>query len=578
MDTQQSTTLPTKENTTDSTKPLLKLTPLEISLQSQNQNYKNQIKILEEKVSYYENEHFQRTSTLTSKLKNITQNESKLTQELSHANIKLSKFEKENKYLKAQLSEMEQSVLTFKREVKELYKQIQSNAQNSSPISTTANSTVEYDTRINEMISLLKQYSNEISKLKNENVNLSQTLSNYIHNPPTPREICEDNNDSSKVREITSMINTEILFISQWIDTYMSANYDKNFEVPSLLEEQSENTFYINFDMLKSSLENSRRRINEELNSQEKTLQDMKSMVSLSEVKQVQLKNEISELRNKIYFQNENEYQLKEQIQSNSKQLKAQNEKIDYLSSSIDTMKKEYTSYLENIFNQISKEINNILHDSTFKAFHENIISTSEVTAGKTAKRVELLLSNSVDKLLQFIGELKFDYAKTKEENIKHLTDTISTSVGKSENVNLINKELVDANKKIDELEEMISKVSSENTLMRNQIEFIEQNNKVKQKNEGDLKKEYDSMAKKLGEYEMMVKAKDNEIAILKEKNRMLVEKGERDKKKIDELKEIEEKGIKVEIENEKIKKDYNRLVDENNVLRKLNQNSIIKK
>ena len=41
MDTQQSTTLPTKENATDSTKPLIKLTPLEVSLQSQNANYKN---------------------------------------------------------------------------------------------------------------------------------------------------------------------------------------------------------------------------------------------------------------------------------------------------------------------------------------------------------------------------------------------------------------------------------------------------------------------------------------------------------------------------------------------------------
>ncbi len=97
MDTQQSTTLPTKENTTDSTKPLIKLTPLEVSLQSQNANYKNQIKILEEKVSYYENEHFTRTSTLTAKLKSITENESKLHKELLQTNIKLSNFEKENK-------------------------------------------------------------------------------------------------------------------------------------------------------------------------------------------------------------------------------------------------------------------------------------------------------------------------------------------------------------------------------------------------------------------------------------------------------------------------------------------------
>ena len=572
MDTQQSTTLPTKENTTDSTKPLIKLTPLEVSLQSQNANYKNQIKILEEKVSYYENEHFTRTSTLTSKLKSITKNESKLHKELLQTNIKLSNFEKENKYLKAQLSEMEQNVLCFKKEVKDLYKQIQSPPIKE--VSTTANS--EYDTRLSEMISLLKQYSNEISKLKSENNNLNQTLANYIHNPPTPREKLIE--DDGKVSEITSMINNEIIFISQWIDTYMSSNYDKNFDVPSLLEEQSETTsLCVNFDMLKASLENSRRRINEELNSQEKTIQDMKSMTSLAEVKNVQLKNEIGELRNKIYLKNENEYQLKEQIQSNAKQIKAQNEKIDSLCSSIETMKKEYTSYLGNLYQEISQEISNIIHDSTFKAFHDNIIDTSSAK-GNSAKSIELLLSSSVDKLLQFVGELKFDYTKTKNENIKFLTDSIGGQVDSSENVNLIGKELATANSRIRELEEMIAKVNSENALMRNQIEFIEQNNKVKQKNEGDLKKKYDEMEKKVSEYELIVKEKENEIEIMKEKNRMMSEKGERHKKMIEELKEKEERGLKLEIENEKIKKDYNRLIDENNILRKLNQNSIIKK
>ena len=131
---------------------------------------------------------------------------------------------------------MEQNVLCFKKEVKDLYKQIQSPPIKE--VSTTANS--EYDTRLSEMISLLKQYSNEISKLKSENNNLNQTLANYIHNPPTPREKLIE--DEGKVSEITSMINNEIIFISQWIDTYMSSNYDKNFDVPSLLEEQSETT------------------------------------------------------------------------------------------------------------------------------------------------------------------------------------------------------------------------------------------------------------------------------------------------------------------------------------------------
>ena len=48
----------TKENTIDDNKVL---TPVEERLQLQVKNYKNQIKVLEKKIEYYENEHFKKS-------------------------------------------------------------------------------------------------------------------------------------------------------------------------------------------------------------------------------------------------------------------------------------------------------------------------------------------------------------------------------------------------------------------------------------------------------------------------------------------------------------------------------------
>ena len=76
----------------------------------------------------------------------------------------------------------------------------------------------------------------------------------------------------------------------------------------------------------------------------------------------------------------------------------------------------------------ISDEINSVLHDNNFQAFHSNIICIGKDDCYSNKKSIELVLSSNFDKLIQFLNELKYDYIKTKNENFKFLTENINTN------------------------------------------------------------------------------------------------------------------------------------------------------
>ena len=80
----------TKENTIEET---MKITPLEESLQLQIKNYKNQINVLQKKIEYYENEHFKKSSMLSSQIKYIGMNEGKLRNEIRQRDMMIEQYE-----------------------------------------------------------------------------------------------------------------------------------------------------------------------------------------------------------------------------------------------------------------------------------------------------------------------------------------------------------------------------------------------------------------------------------------------------------------------------------------------------
>lgn len=516
LNNQFSTTLPTKEATTQENKPLSRKeyytdntespndyetqnpsttqrSPLEENLQLQNINYLKQIKILQDKLSYFENDYFTRTANLNSQIKQFTTNESNLKQMLQEKEI-------ENNYLKQQLNEMEESVMFFKQEVKELYK-----LHNSSNTRYGDNINGNNSAKINELVNLLRDYSEEISKLKNDNIALKQTLTNYIHNPPDQKQcvqcnchsnsfIQNDNNSNNNkmLLDISTYLNNEFLILVQWIDTYIGSNYDKNFEVPSLFPEPNDNTplntnnniySYFNIDSLKTSLENARNKINKELNVQEAHINELKDLLSQNEMKNSHFKSELSELRNKIQKLTSNEYNTSNILEKNSRVIQTQNEKINQLEKELQTTKNDFNSFLETLYQTISNELNTVLHDVNYKTFHDNIISVElDITNSLNGKKLkydvrnlEYLVTSVFDKLIQFLGELKFDYLNSKEQNMKFLTENISRNANLSDNMASMNAEVSKMQRKVNEQDEIINRLESENNLLKCQIELIEQ-------------------------------------------------------------------------------------------------------
>ena len=140
--------------------------PMEDNIQLQIDNYLKQITVLQDKIAYFENDYFTRTSNLNNQIQQYTLNESKLKQQLQDQ-------ENENNYLKQQLNEMENNIIYFKEEIKKL-----NTLHNQNQMKFQTEST---NKQINDLVALLRQYSNEIAVLQKENLSLKQALTNIIN-------------------------------------------------------------------------------------------------------------------------------------------------------------------------------------------------------------------------------------------------------------------------------------------------------------------------------------------------------------------------------------------------------------
>jgi peptidoglycan hydrolase CwlO-like protein len=137
---------------------------------------------------------------------------------------------------------------------------------------------------------------------------------------------------------------------------------------------------------------------------------------------------------------------------------------------------------LETLYQTISNELNTVLHDVNYKTFHDNIISIElDITNSLNGKKLkydvrnlEYLVTSVFDKLIQFLGELKFDYLNSKEQNMKFLTENISRNANLSDNMASMNAEVSKMQRKVNEQDEIINRLESENNLLKCQIELIE--------------------------------------------------------------------------------------------------------
>ena len=442
----------TSNNETENADPknqLMNQVSLEENLKIQNKNLQNQINVLTGRIKVYENDNIEKIKSLTSQIKNFGVTEMNYKKQIQ-------KLENENKYLKEQLNEMEEIFISLKKEVKSLLinhtlsnnnsknninnkKRSHSTNQNNKIITVPKlivkeKENPETERRLNELVNIVKQYSKEISKLKKENLNLSNSLQTYnFQNNNSNLSTLQ--NDDSLLMKFSNIINNELYLITQWVETYMGDDYDKNFEVPSLFNDEESNfdnddinyklNNCIQFPSLKNCLEKSRIKINSLLNKNEKEYIDMKNLLKQMEFKNNQMKEEINNLRKEVLDINTKDLNLNKIKNDLQKDNKKNEDLISELKTTLIQSKNIYDKYLNNIYEVVNNEINETLKDNNFKAFHDKLLN---INSGNL-NNISDILSVNIDKMIEFIQNLKYDYIKQKEENLKFLNDKVNDTL-----------------------------------------------------------------------------------------------------------------------------------------------------
>ena len=444
----------TSNNETENADPknqLMNQVSLEENLKIQNKNLQNQINVLTGRIKVYENDNIEKIKSLTSQIKNFGVTEMNYKKQIQ-------KLENENKYLKEQLNEMEETFISLKKEVKSLLinhtlsnnnsknninnkKRSHSTNQNNKIITVPKlivkeKENPETERRLNELVNIVKQYSKEISKLKKENLNLSNSLQTYNNNfQNNNSNLSTLQNDDSLLMKFSNIINNELYLITQWVETYMGDDYDKNFEVPSLFNDEESNfdnddinyklNNCIQFPSLKNCLEKSRIKINSLLNKNEKEYIDMKNLLKQMEFKNNQMKEEINNLRKEVLDINTKDLNLNKIKNDLQKDNKKNEDLISELKTTLIQSKNIYDKYLNNIYEVVNNEINETLKDNNFKAFHDKLLN---INSGNL-NNISDILSVNIDKMIEFIQNLKYDYIKQKEENLKFLNDKVNDTL-----------------------------------------------------------------------------------------------------------------------------------------------------
>ena len=400
---------------------------LEEKLLFQNQNLQNKIVVLTGRINVYENEYLEKTNYLTEQIKNFNVIEMNYKNQIDNQNRMIEELEKENQELKNQIKEIDLQLKNNKKE--DLKNKNNNNKINNIPklnFNENENNNFESNNQIRDLINLIKEYSKEISKLKQENFDLKSNKNNFS-NFNNQNDMTLNSNNDSIIMSISNYVNNEINLINQWIDTYIGDYYDKNYPILSLFSEEinefneknilfSQLKHCLQFDLLKNTLEKSRNKINNYLNQNETNVIEYKILLKKLESRNLELKNELNNLKLELMNINKNRFINEEQINQNK------NKKIiNKFESNLNQSKDNNEKYLNLLYEMISKELNDTLKDFHFKAFHDKLINNYE-----NFNNIKEKLNDSLDKLIQFNQYLKYDYVKTKEENLNYLNEKAS--------------------------------------------------------------------------------------------------------------------------------------------------------
>ena len=397
-------------------------------LQKQNKNLQNQILVLTLRIKEYEKDYIMNNDKKAIQIKEFSQKENELMNQIQYKNEIINSLNEENKKLKIHISQTEQDLNLLKIEVKNLL-EIKKRKEAEKELEKNI-----IENQSQDLINMLKKYSDEIFYLKQQNrklVSNMNMMSKYnedknkiISNEENIKVITEQSKFENYLNDFINKINEELFIISQWIEIYLGKEYDKGFEIPSLINDIDNKVCInkidlINFNLIKSALEKSTINLNSLLNSKENEIIKLKNIIKDKENKYNELKKELIKFKDKqIELSNENDT-LKMEKENEAKMILNHKALINDLKKNDENYRDYNFNYLKEIYEIIQNEINLILSDDNFKVFHQKIFNLKENINiyQNNVNFLEDKLNNLLIKFIEFVEELRYDYIQTKKEN-----------------------------------------------------------------------------------------------------------------------------------------------------------------
>ena len=540
-------------------------------LQKQNKNLQNQISILTKRIKEYEKDYIMNNDQKLIQIKEFYEKEKELNNIIQEKNQLINKLNKENENLKFSFNQTEKDLNMLKQDVKnvlELKKKSETEKELEKKIS---------ENQSEDLIDMMKKYSDEIFYLKEQNRKLINNL-NMMTISNDDKKINLSNQEEMKLRmERTKFenfldvfvkeINEELFVISQWIETYLGREYDKGFEIPSLINNIDDKVYnkkinQINFNLIKESLEKSTIQLNSVISNKENEIIKLNNIIKGKENEYKEIKKELIRTKDKHKkLTNENDI-LKVEKENEVKMVLNHKTLLEDLRKNEEKCRDNNFSYLKEIYKTIQEELNLILSDENFKIYHEKIFNLKEshdiYNNNVNDNYFEDKLNNLLIKFIEFVEELRYDYIQIKEDNMKILSSRPN-----------INKDLLITNDKddiINTYKRKISELTNDNNFLSEQMRIMSRNNDLNL-----LKEDLSRYSNILEENKELKFNNDNLMDKIKIMNNNYLNLA----KQNDQLKEAI-KGIKISENNDinfknklnELTMDYQRLLKENDCLK----------
>ena len=289
-----------------------------ILLQKQNKNLQEQILILTKRIKEYEKDYIMNNDKKVIQIKEFSEKEKDLIYQINSKNEIIKSLNDENIRLKMHINQTEEDLNLLKQEVKNLLEL---------KIKREKDKELEKNIIYNQnedFIDIMKKYSDEILYLKEQNNKLINNL-NILTQNNDDKFGYTSNEENIKSRilhskyeiyfnDFVNKINEELFILSQWIETYLGQEYDKGYEIPSLINDIDNNIYMdkinlINFNLIKSSLEKSIININSIINNKENEIIKLNNIIKNKDNKFNEIKKDLIKVKDKyieLNYENKN--------------------------------------------------------------------------------------------------------------------------------------------------------------------------------------------------------------------------------------------------------------------------------